>query len=467
MTESNHWVVFPYLAFSHMIPTLELCYNLIKIKGIHITVVLDSGLIEKLKKDKLIPQALLQSNPGIEFHPIPTFEKVDDEEIDGDKFIEINMNHAHEAVKTINSNRKITSILLEMYGTFCHKQVLGFNIPHYVYFTTNSFATYFRVVQHVHPQLIQNQPELPENITKEFAEKVLGDLNLLYWVQMRFRGGVPTTPANLKHFYFNNENTNIVAAMKNAKAVIFNSFSAFDTENKDLLFKDTSFNTKYVHVGPVSLYNTSPKLRDSDDHPIIKWLNGQKKNSVLYIAFGSVFKVKNQEIPQIAEALLQLDIPFIWALKKDQQEYLPEKVRSCILQENTEIPLTRKGIITSWAPQVGILKNPAVAAFVSHVGWNSFLEAISGGVPLIAWPIFAEQLINGMMILTKGMGVLMQNTGLFSKKVLQTPEIIETIRQVLPADGSSPYKAKMEYFQQKLWEAIQPNGESYKELESL
>ncbi|KAJ3320158.1 hypothetical protein HDV06_005635 [Boothiomyces sp. JEL0866] len=437
------------------------------IKGIHFTIVLDSALIEKLKKEQLIPGSLLQSNPGIEFYPLPTFERANDEELDGDRFIDIYINHAHEAVKNINSKRKLTAILLEMYGAFCHKEVLSFNIPHYVYFTTNSFATYFRVVQHLHPELIQNEPELPPIITKEFAHKVLGDLNLLYWVQMRFRGGVPKTPDYLKHFYFTNENTNIVASMKNAKAVIFNSFGAFDTENKDLLFKDSALNSKYVHVGPVALYEIAPKLRDFENHPIIKWLNAQKKASVLYIAFGSVFKVKEKEIPQIAEALFQLGIPFIWALKKDQHEFLPEKMKAYIIEEGMEISSDKKGMITTWAPQVGILKNHAVAAFVSHVGWNSFLEAISGGVPLIAWPIFAEQLINGMMILTKEMGVLMQNTGLFSKKVMETPEIIETIRNVLPDDGSSPFKAKMEYYQKKLWEAVQVNGDSYKALQSL
>ncbi|KAJ3271448.1 hypothetical protein HDV01_006654 [Terramyces sp. JEL0728] len=450
-----------------MIPTLELCYNLIRIRKIHFTIVLDSALIEKLNKDKLVPKDLLASSPGIEFYPLPAFERTNDEEVDGDNFIDTYIKHSTEAMEAINSKHKLTAVLLEMYGAFCHKQVLQFNLPHYVYFTTNSLATYFRVAQHMFPQLVEKQPELPETISKEFAGRALGDLNLLYWVHMRFRGGEPKTPDYLKHFYFTNENANIVAAMKNAKAVIFNSFSAFDTENKDLLFKDKSLNTKYVHVGPVAVYETAPKLRDFHDHAIIKWLNGQQKGSVLYVAFGSVFKVKNKEIPQIADALTQLNIPFIWALKKDQHQYLPENMRPFIVEDGKVIPVDQKGMITAWAPQVGILKNPAVAAFVSHVGWNSFLEAISGGVPLIAWPIFAEQLINGMMILTKGMGTLMQNTGLFSKKVLETPEIIATIRQVLPEDGSSPFKAKLEYYQKELWEAIKPSGDSYKELQSL
>ena len=48
-------------------------------------------------------------------------------------------------------------------------------------------------------------------------------------------------------------------------------------------------------------------------------------------------------------------------------------------------------IIRGWTPQLMILEHPAVGGQVIHCGWNSFLEGVTAGLPMITWPIFAEQ----------------------------------------------------------------------------
>ncbi|CAD6342457.1 unnamed protein product [Miscanthus lutarioriparius] len=50
-------------------------------------------------------------------------------------------------------------------------------------------------------------------------------------------------------------------------------------------------------------------------------------------------------------------------------------------------------VVTGWAPQTAILAHPAVGAFVTHCGWNSILETISAGVPVLTWPMVVEQFI--------------------------------------------------------------------------
>ncbi|XP_060674675.1 soyasapogenol B glucuronide galactosyltransferase-like [Ziziphus jujuba] len=51
-------------------------------------------------------------------------------------------------------------------------------------------------------------------------------------------------------------------------------------------------------------------------------------------------------------------------------------------------------IVKGWAPQVLILDHPATGGMVSHCGWNSILEGLNAGLPLITWPLFAEQFFN-------------------------------------------------------------------------
>ena len=54
-----------------------------------------------------------------------------------------------------------------------------------------------------------------------------------------------------------------------------------------------------------------------------------------------------------------------------------------------------RGLIeTGWAPQVLILNHDAFGGFMTHCGWNSCLEGASAALPMIAWPLLAEQFFN-------------------------------------------------------------------------
>ncbi|KAA0031313.1 scopoletin glucosyltransferase-like [Cucumis melo var. makuwa] len=68
-------------------------------------------------------------------------------------------------------------------------------------------------------------------------------------------------------------------------------------------------------------------------------------------------------------------------------------------------------IIRGWAPQVLILDHPAVGGFITHCGWNSTLEGVVAGVPMVTWPVAAEQFYNEKLVtevLKIGVGVGVQ-----------------------------------------------------------
>lgn len=155
---------------------------------------------------------------------------------------------------------------------------------------------------------------------------------------------------------------------------------------------------KTWHVGPLSLcmnrdidqklVMTRGKRSSIDPQECVDWLNTKAESSVLYVCFGSVIKFAATQIAETAAAIESSSFTFIWVVKSSE-----------VLMEGFEERIKEKGmVIRGWAPQVVIMGHPAVGGFVTHCGWNSALEGISSGLPMITWPGFADQFYNEKLI---------------------------------------------------------------------
>ncbi|KAG5062723.1 hypothetical protein AAZX31_02G099300 [Glycine max] len=159
---------------------------------------------------------------------------------------------------------------------------------------------------------------------------------------------------------------------------------------------------KAWHIGPLSLCNKDAeekarrgKEASIDEHECLKWLNTKKPNSVIYICFGSTVKFPDSQLREIAKGLEASGQQFIWVVRKSGEEK-GEKW----LHDGFEKRMEGKGlIIRGWAPQVLILEHQAIGTFVTHCGWNSTLEAVTAGVPMVTWPIFADQFFNEKLVI--------------------------------------------------------------------
>ncbi|KAI3921634.1 hypothetical protein MKW92_018833 [Papaver armeniacum] len=181
----------------------------------------------------------------------------------------------------------------------------------------------------------------------------------------------------------------------NSYGVLVNSFYELEPAYAEH-YKNT-LGRKTWHIGPVSLRNTNTldkaergKKSTIDEHYVLNWLNSKEQNSVLYVSFGSVSRVSNNQLLELAMGLENSGYSFIWVVRQiktdDEESFLPKG-----FEERIE---GRGLIIRDWAPQVLILDHPAVGGFMTHCGWNSILEGICAGAPMITWPMFAEQFYN-------------------------------------------------------------------------
>ncbi|CAB4320864.1 unnamed protein product [Prunus armeniaca] len=237
------------------------------------------------------------------------------------------------------------------------------------------------------------------------------------------------------------------------------------------------FGRKAWHIGPVSLCNKAvgnkTEIRGMeaslDEHECLNWLNTKKINSVVYICFGSLTNFSDPQLLEIALGLEAYGQEFIWVVKKEKKE------KEEWLPEGFEQRMEGKGvIIRGWAPQVLILEHQAIGGFVTHCGWNSILEGVSSGVPMITWPVSAEQFYNEKLvteILRIGVAVGSEKwaslVDVKKEASVKRDAIEKAVAQVMVGDEAEEMRSRARGLRELARRAIEKGGSSYSDLNAL
>ena len=188
----------------------------------------------------------------------------------------------------------------------------------------------------------------------------------------------------------------------NSDGVLFNSVGEFDQIGLEYFRR--KLGSPAWPVGPI-LLSMEGRARAGRESGIPfelckEWLDSKPENSVLYISFGSQNTISASQMMQLAMGLEASGKNFIWVVRPPigfdinsefkAGEFLPEGFEHRIQEQKRGL------LVHKWAPQVEILSHKSVAAFLTHCGWNSTIEALSHGVPLIGWPMTSEQFFNSI-----------------------------------------------------------------------
>ncbi|KAF8642560.1 hypothetical protein HU200_067239 [Digitaria exilis] len=124
-------------------------------------------------------------------------------------------------------------------------------------------------------------------------------------------------------------------------------------------------------------------------------------------------------------------------------------------------------VLPSWAPQVRVLSHPATAAFVSHCGWNSAQQSMAAGVPMIAWPMYAEQRMNAV-ILSETVGVPLRLRERAADGLIAREEIAAAVREVMEGENKGhAMRGRARAVQEAAVKAWAQDGSSRRKLEQL
>ncbi|XP_058200922.1 crocetin glucosyltransferase, chloroplastic-like [Rhododendron vialii] len=125
-----------------------------------------------------------------------------------------------------------------------------------------------------------------------------------------------------------------------------------------------------------------------------EWLNSKPESSVIYVSFGSIVNVQKEQMEEVARGLLETGCPFLWVIRtKENGEEEKEEDRLSCMEE-----LEQQGKIVPWCSQLEVLSHPSLGCFVTHCGWNSTLESLASGVPVVAFPHWSDQGTNARMM---------------------------------------------------------------------
>lgn len=236
--------------------------------------------------------------------------------------------------------------------------------------------------------------------------------------------------------------------------IICNSFPDLEMEVHTQLNELLPVGTPMFTLGPLFLSDTVAAEEDNENEEYMQWLDTQRPRSVLYISLGSVAVVPDREIQEIALGLEASKQPFLWVLRSP-----PCETALCWFSEVGR----GRGKVIRWASQVRVLSHEAVGGFLTHCGWNSTLESVSKGVPVLAWPQMMDQLTNSWFLVEKlKVGVRLE---LDESRSIDRAGVEKGIRTLMQEDQGRLLRARASHFPPLAQSAITASLPSY--LDSL
>ncbi|CAO2037624.1 unnamed protein product [Urochloa humidicola] len=185
----------------------------------------------------------------------------------------------------------------------------------------------------------------------------------------------------------------IMAESARADGMVVNSFN--ELEPVIVNAYEAAIGKKVWAIGPLFLMSAAPATGGDADAAAARcarWLESKTPRSVVFVSFGSLARTPLPQLVEIARGLEACGRPFIWAAKPAGA--LAEFER-WLAADGFEARVAERGlVVTGWAPQRAILSHLATGAFVTHCGWNSVVECVAAGLPMVTWPHFGEQFLN-------------------------------------------------------------------------
>ncbi|XP_006853266.2 7-deoxyloganetin glucosyltransferase [Amborella trichopoda] len=247
-----------------------------------------------------------------------------------------------------------------------------------------------------------------------------------------------------------------------SQAIILNTFEELEKPVLDAMRE--RIRCPIYPIGPFASFSQS----ESNDHLQLvsmslwkedaceEWLNDKQPKSVVYVSFGSTTVLTPSQLNEFAWGLANSQRPFIWIIREDLVIEESAALEKAFVKATKE-----RGLILSWCNQMKVLSHHAIGGFLTHNGWNSTIESICNGVPMICWPFFADQQTNCRYVCKEwGLGMEINND-------VKREEVETLVRELMEGEKGKEMQLKAKKWKKMSKNAVQFGGSSYNNLERL
>ncbi|XP_061368562.1 UDP-glycosyltransferase 74G1-like [Gastrolobium bilobum] len=240
--------------------------------------------------------------------------------------------------------------------------------------------------------------------------------------------------------------------------ILCNAFYEMEKEVADWTMKVWS---KFRTIGPsIPSMFLDKRLKDDQDYGVeqfkseecMKWLDDKPKGSVVYVSFGSLAELDEEKMEELACGLRDSGRYFLWVVRASEESKLHKDCEK----------KSKKGLIVTWCSQLKVLAHEAVGCFVTHCGWNSTLEALSLGVPMVTMPHWSDQSTNAKQI------VDVWKTGIRAsvdeKRIVRQEVLKHCISEIMESERGKEIKSNAMQWKTLAARAVDKDGSSHKNI---
>ncbi|KAK3221648.1 hypothetical protein Dsin_008673 [Dipteronia sinensis] len=408
----------------HLNPTLRFAKRLVS-KGVHVTLATTEV---SLQSKSPLGCTTIAAHDHDDQSPRVHFEFFSDglDDVDADRrndsefYFEslktkgsINLSNLITKLTNGDKNKKFSCIIINPFTPWAADIALQHEIPCAVLWiqACTVFSIYYHYFKHQH--LFPHTLENPNDVVSLPAIPVLQVKELPSFI-------LPDSPLMKKLL------SDLFQRLDNIKWVLGNSFDALEI---DVVASMASIDAPIIPIGPLVspfMFGKEETVAGNVDiwrveDSCIEFLDKKPISSVVYISFGSINVLTQDQMDSVATALKNSNRPFLWVIKPLEKNFgmksgeLPTE----FLEETKD-----RGLVVKWCPQERVLMHRSIACFVTHCGWNSTLETVVAGVPVVAYPKWSDQPTDAKLLVdVLKMGVKMRiygdDDGVFSDGVVE------------------------------------------------
>jgi hydroquinone glucosyltransferase len=464
-----HVVLVASPGAGHLIPMAELARRLVRHHGVAATVVTFTDLSAPDAHSAVLSSLL---DAGVDTAALPAVP-LDDLPVDANistlllELMGRSIPHLRTLLRDISSAAPLAALVPDFFGSKVLPLAAELGLPAYLFFPVNNTTI----------SLMRNAVEVNDGAASgEYRDLPFFDtLQLPGAVSLR-REDYPDGFRNSKEPVY----AHLIEEgrrYRTAAGFLVNTFAEIEPGYAENLRKQAvdqgTFPPAYL-VGPL----VRPSFDEDGSSACLDWLDQQPAGSVVYVSFGSAGSLSVEQTAELAAGLEDSGHRFIWVVRMpsldgensdwgkshrraedDPLAWLPEG----FLERTSGRGLA----MAAWAPQVRVLSHPATAAFVSHGGWNSTLESVAAGVPMVVWPLYAEQKVNAV-VLSENVGLALRPRATRADGLIAREEIAAAVRELMGGEEKGrAVRRRAEELQRAAALACAPGGSSWQMLEEV